>query len=103
VVNELMKSTEINYTLISDSDSGNDIKTSNADLANKKTSKIEGVYKSLGYRIKPFTVLTSEQFTSLNSSMGLMLYQMDEINKNQNDQYKKFIADIFEKELKAIS
>ena len=35
VLQELMKSTSINYTLISDSDSGNDIKKINPDLANK--------------------------------------------------------------------
>ena len=35
VIQELMKSTEIDYTLISDSDSGSDIKTINPDLANK--------------------------------------------------------------------
>ena len=35
VLRELMKSTAVNYTLISDSDSGNDIKKINPDIATK--------------------------------------------------------------------
>jgi hypothetical protein len=38
VLEKLMKSTEIDYTLISDSDFGNNIKTINAGLAYKKSS-----------------------------------------------------------------
>ncbi len=41
------------------------------------SSKTGGVYKSLGYGIKQLSVLTSEQITSLNSDIELILYQND--------------------------
>ena len=75
VLRELMKSTEINYTLISDSDAGLDLKTINPDLADKKVEvgglrwkfvKNRWIYKeAILWQSGLFRLLRKEKFDSV--------------------------------------
>ncbi|MFD2587064.1 glycosyltransferase [Croceitalea marina] len=75
VLQELMKSTDIRYTLISDSDSGNDIKKINPDLASKniedggllwKFVKNRWIYKeAILWQSGLFSLLSKEKFDSV--------------------------------------